>query len=173
MDHHGSVWSGSLWFTLLSLWLHFELTLRSLWFHFDSLGFYFDIILISHWFHSLSQGFHIEFNLNSLWSHFDFTLFSLWIHFEFTLDFAKSSLWFHFRSQGKMDSPWQQRGKGKASRAEREGKKSAWPFGLIPTRQWTPFPLGNGHRTYARTNETKRFPGKGLPPNFRYGIYKE
>ena len=49
------------------------------------------------------------------------------------------------------------KGKGKASRAQREkGKAGALDFGSLP--------LGNGHRAYARTNETKRFPGKGLPP---------
>ena len=76
--------------------------------------------------------------------HFEFTLSSHWIsqrvHFDFTFDL---------------------KGKGKASRAEREKGKGL--DDLLGS-----FPLGNGHRAYARTNETKRFPGKGLPPNLRY-----
>ena len=75
--------------------------------------------------------------------HFEFTLSSHWIsqrvHFDFTFDL---------------------KGKGKASCAEREKGKGL--YHLLGS-----FPLGNGHRAYARTNETKRFPGKGLPPNLR------
>ena len=78
--------------------------------------------------------------------HFEFTLSSHWIsqrvHFDFTFDL---------------------KGKGKASRAEREKGKGL--DDLLGS-----FPLGNGHRAYARTNETKRFPGKGLPPNLRLEI---
>ena len=53
------------------------------------------------------------------------------------------------------------KGKGKASCAEREKGKGR--HDLLGS-----FPLGNGHRAYARTKETKRFPGKGLPPNLRF-----
>ena len=53
------------------------------------------------------------------------------------------------------------KGKGKASRAKKD--KGKGPDDLVGS-----FPLGNGHRAHARTNETKRFPGKGLPPNLRY-----
>ena len=78
-----------------------------------------------------------------------------------------SSLSCHFRSQGKMDRPWQRREKGKPS--GNKGKR-----GKVEHQVLGSFPLGNGHRAYACTNETKRFPGHGgkalaalTPPNLR------
>ena len=149
--------SNSLWahfdFTLIPLWVHFELTLNSLWFHFDSLGFYFDIILIPLWFHIDFIRFRRDFTLNSIWFHCGFTFMSHCIQFEFTL----SSHWISQRVH--FDFTFDLKGKGKASRHRREKLES----NLLGC-----FALGNGHRAYARTNGTKRFPGKGLPLNLRF-----
>ena len=127
--------------------------LISFWFHFDSLEFH--IILISLWFHIDFIRFRRDFTLNSIWFHCGFTLISHCFHFEFTL----SSHWISQRVH--FDFTFDLKGKGKASRAEREKGKGL--DDLLGS-----FPLGNGHRAYARTNETKRFPGKSLPPNLRY-----
>ena len=66
--------------------------------------------------------------------HFEFTLSSHWIsqrvHFDFTFDL---------------------KGKGKASRAEREKGKGLDDLGLVPTRQWTP-----RVRTHERNEQISR-----------------
>ena len=134
----------SLGFTCIHLdslgltWIHLD-SLGLTWIHFDSLGFT--------WTH-----------LHFTWTHWDHlnSLGFTRTHWELTLT--------HLDSLGltciHLDSLRSHQEKGKSSETKpgqkRKGKSSAYDF--------TEISPGLPHRAYARTNETKRFPGWTHPP---------
>ena len=130
-------------FNSSSLRIYFELTSTSLRFHF---GF----TSISHRFHfeltSISFPFHFDFNSTSLRFVFGFTSISLRIHF----DCPSISLRFHMGERG---NALPHKGKRKTQRNKRKRKS--------PVRFELEFHLAT--RPRARTNETKRFPGRSHP----------
>jgi hypothetical protein len=132
-----------------SIRFHFELISSSLRLHFD--------------FTSDSLRFHIDFTSSSLRFHFHFTLISTRLHF----DLFSDSLQFHFEftsivlrshfdfTWGKGKTPCHTREKGKLGGAKGKREKTPVSFELE-------FHLAT--RPRARTNETKRFPGRSHPP---------
>ena len=168
-----------------SIRFHFELISSSLRLHFDftsdSLRFHFDFTLISIRLHfdftSDSLRFHIDFTSSSLRFHFHFTLISIRLHF----DLFSDSLQFHFEFtsivlRSHFDFTW---GKGKTPCHTREKGKLGVTKGKrekTPVRFELEFHLAT--RPRARTNETKRFPGRSHPPTsdiytrFAYGALR-
>ena len=139
---------------------HFELTSIPLRFHFDfnstSLRYHFGLTSISHRFHfeftSISFRFHFDFNSTSLRCLFRFTSISLWLHFEFTSIVLRSHFDFTWV---KWKTHCHTREKGKLGGAKGKREKTPVSFELE-------FHLAT--RPRARTNETKRFPGRSHPP---------
>ena len=131
----------------------------SIRFHFEfisnSLRFHFEITSISHRFQfeftSVSFRFHFDFNSTSLRFHFGFTSSSLCFHFEFTSIILRSHFDFTW---GKWKPPCHTRGKGKLGGPKWKRENSRPAFELE-------FHLATIPR--ARTNETKRFPGRSPP----------
>ena len=127
-------------FNSISLRLHFDFTSDSFRFHIDftssSLRFHFDFTLVS-------IRLHFEFFSDSLPPHFDFTSNSLRLSFDFTL--------------GKGKTPCHTREKGKLGVTKGKREKPLVGFELE-------FHLTT--RPRARTNETKRFPGRSHPSHW-------
>ena len=136
-------------FTSISLRFHFDFTLISIRLHFeftsDSLRFHID-------FTSSSLRFHFDFTLISTRPHFDFTSDSLRYHFDFTSNSLRLSFDF---TLGKGKTPCHTREKGKLGVTKGGREKTPVSFELE-------FHLAT--RPRARTNETKRFPGRSHPP---------
>ena len=135
-------------FTSSSLRFHFDFTLISIRLHFD--------------FTSDSLRFHIDFTSSSLRFHFHFTLISIRLHFDlfsdsrqFHFEFTSIVLRSHFDfTWGKWKTPCHTREKGKLGMAKGKREKT-------PVRFELEFHLAT--RLCARTNETKRFPGRSHP----------
>jgi hypothetical protein len=147
-------------FNSSSLRTYFELTSTSLRFHFGLLRFHFGLLR-----------FHFDFTSSSLRCHFHFTLISIRLHFDlfsdsrqFHFDFASIALRSHFDfTWGKGETPCHTREKGKLGVTKGKREKPLVGFELE-------FHLAT--RPRARTNETKRFPGRSHPqPPMNLFIY--